>query len=113
MARGIYHDIFPSCEWYLTNNDIMWWNITFANCRNATLALGAGKISFWNRTEKEKEGSTFHDREEYLSHEPPLISKISVPHTPLDARFQAFTHKNTIAYNVSIFIGNNNIHTNS
>lgn len=73
MTSGLFRDIFPGCEWYPTNNAIMWWNITFTNCRSATVALGAGKISFANRLERKKEGSTFHDREQHLSPEPPLI----------------------------------------
>lgn len=93
MTSGLRRDIFPSCEWYLGNNTIIWWNITFTNCRSVTAAPGADKISFLNKLEREKDGSTFHDREQHLSPEPLLISKISVLHYPLDGKFLAINNK--------------------
>jgi hypothetical protein len=66
-----------------TNNAIIWWNITFTNGRSVIVALEAGKIRFANRTKREKEDRTFHDREQHMSHEPSLISKILSPVCPI------------------------------
>lgn len=55
--------------------------------------LGESKIRFFNRIDIEKEGRTFHYREQYLSHEPELISGTSDLHFPLVEKFLLLIHR--------------------
>jgi hypothetical protein len=51
------------------------------------------KIRFFSRTDIEKESTTFHYREQYLSHEPELISETSNLHFPLGENFLPISYR--------------------
>jgi hypothetical protein len=52
---------------------------------------------FFSITDIEKEGRSFHYREQYLSHEPELISETSDLHFPLDENFLPISHRKNIS----------------
>jgi hypothetical protein len=75
----------------------MWWNITFTNGRSVTVSIGRKQNPFFGRMGIEKEGRTFHYREQYLSHEPELISETFDLHSPLDGKFMLIIHRKNVA----------------
>jgi hypothetical protein len=75
----------------------MWWNIALTNGRSVTVSVGRKQNPFFSRIDIEKEGRTFHYREQYLNHEPELISETSDLHFPLDEKFLLIIHRKNIA----------------